>query len=224
MAATKEDIHTILRQVFVRNMSAEDADQAAERFLDLYYSDDAIDMSDAELEVNTLTSASGIVITTGDLVLTAGNCNADVGNITDVVATNCNATAGNITDVRASNVNVSVATLLTKSVAFTNVTGATCASTNAIEAGWYVIGVSANVASDVAGATSINVGDGSDDDEFCVISAVTAGSKSAWNGTAHQPELFAANTSVVLTAVGGDATFDGNGNVSVHITYMKSTI
>jgi len=82
MAATREDIRTILRQLFVRNMTAENADQAAERFLDLYFMDDAIDMSDAQVTVNTLTSDLAITSTGGDITATAGDLISTLGGLT----------------------------------------------------------------------------------------------------------------------------------------------
>jgi hypothetical protein len=266
MAATRDDITLVLRQLFVRNMTAEDADQAATRFEDLYYAEGAIDLTDTDLDcrsVNssgTVHSATKVTATTsvntatvnattavntavGNIAdMRATNCNATVGNITtaittDTRATNVNATVGNITtaittDTRATNVNATVGNITTAVIGTqvtvqsvkhtaTNVNGATVTIVDPILAGDFVIGVTATIDSNVAGATSINVGDGSDDDEFGVLSAVTAGTNFTWG--ALTPFVAAANTNVVLTAVGGGTDFDGNGNVSVFVTALRPT-
>jgi hypothetical protein len=267
-------------------MTAEDADQAATRFVDLYYAEGAIDLTDTDLDcrsVNssgTVHSATKVTATTsvntatvnattavntavGNIAdMRATNCNATVGNITtaittdtratnvnatvgnittaittDTRATNVNATVGNITtaittDTRATNVNATVGNITTAVIGTqatvqsvkhtaTNVNGATVTIVNPILAGDFVIGVTATIDSNVAGATSINVGDGSDDDEFGVLSAVTAGTNFTWG--ALTPFVAAANTNVVLTAVGGGTDFDGNGNVSVFVTALRPT-
>jgi hypothetical protein len=248
MSASRQDIQTLFRQLFVRNMTASDADEASDRLLDLYFSDGAVDVSDSNLSalnmssagncnavtvnattaVNTVDArATNVNATVGNITTAittdtrATNVNATVGNVTDVRATNVNATVGNITTVAATNINTQAALIRTAYVNFTNVNGATCSSTNAIQAGWFVIGVSGLVVNTIGnGVTSVNVGDGSDDDEFCILAANTAGTNCGWNGTAHAPELFAANTNVVLTPI--TAEFNGTGNVSVQVVYMKS--
>lgn len=364
MSASREDIRTILRQLFVRNMTSANADEAAERFLDLYFSDEAIDMSDANLTVNTLTStyyanvatvnATTAVNTAGKVTCnnltstnyvncvtvngttslntagnanvnnlvatnyvncvtanattslnTAGNANvnnlvatnycncvtinattslntAGNGNVNNLVATNyvncvtVNGTTslntagnGNVNNLVATNyvncatlnattaintagnisgnwtngtymwgttmlgtagyINAATVNAITikpmncsfksEKLTFTNVTGgATCTMVNAIVGPSYVIGVTSKITANVAGATSINVGDGSDDDEFGVLAGVVTPTNFTWS--AFTPTLYAANTNIVLTAVGGGTTFDGNGNVEVTVTYI----
>jgi hypothetical protein len=102
---------------------------------------------------------------------------------------------------------------------FTNVNGATVTQEAAITAGSFVLGIAAAITANVGGATSVNVGDGTDDDEFGVLSAVVDGTNFTWSVLT--PFVAAADTNIVLTAIGGDADFDENGNVDVYVTYIK---
>ena len=103
MAASRSDLLVIFRQMFVRNMSASDADQAATRFVDLYFSEGVVDLSDSNISTLNMSSAgncNAVTVNATAAVNTVDcrstNCNATVGNITGVVATNVNATAGNV--------------------------------------------------------------------------------------------------------------------------------
>ena len=118
MAASRNDILLCLRQMFVRNMSASDADQAATRFVDLYFSEGSVDLSDSNISTLNMSSAgncNAVTVNATTAVNTAvvrgtTSVNTAIVNATtsvrtvDVVTTNCNATTGNITTVAATNI------------------------------------------------------------------------------------------------------------------------
>jgi len=91
----------------------------------------------------------------------------------------------------------------------TGLAGATVTWANAIPAGTTVFGVTARVTTLITGATSIDIGDGTDVDIFIDGMAValdtTADLANCNDGTL-LPTTYKANTDIVLTAIGGNFT------------------
>jgi len=94
--------------------------------------------------------------------------------------------------------------------------GATSSATDLIPAGAVVLGVTVRVTTLITGATTFTIGDGTDADKWGATIALTAGTTtSGASFTAAGPTLYAAATSVVLTATGSNFTA-GAVRVTVH--------
>ena len=105
-------------------------------------------------------------------------------------------------------------------IAATTLSGATTnLGTTQIPDGAFVLGVLIRVVTVVTGATSIKIGDGSDDDKWGAGILVAAGSKNQSSDFTASPSLYTSATNVVLTAVGGAASFAG-GTVRGAIFYF----
>jgi hypothetical protein len=99
--------------------------------------------------------------------------------------------------------------------------GATATATNLIPAGSVVIGVTVRVTTTITGATSFEIGDGTDPDRWGTTIAVTSGTTTTnANTTITTVPIYAAATSVVLTANGGNFTA---GAVKVTVHYISLT-
>jgi hypothetical protein len=99
------------------------------------------------------------------------------------------------------------------------VSGATFSFTNLIPAGSMVIGVTVRVTQTVTGATSFEVGDGTDPDRWGTAIAVTSGTTTTIASfTITNPVYYTTATSVVLTANGSN--FSG-GQVRATVHYMQ---
>lgn len=102
------------------------------------------------------------------------------------------------------------------------VSGATVTATNLIPDGAVVVGVTTKVTTSLGtsnGTTGYTVGDGTDADRWGAITGTAAGTSSDnrdW--TAGTVECFTANTSVVITATGGN--FNGTGVIYVSVQYL----
>lgn len=97
--------------------------------------------------------------------------------------------------------------------------GATVTATNLIPANSIVLGVTLRVTTLITGATSFDIGDGSDVDRWGAAVAVAANTTSA-TATITSLPFYAATTSVVLTANGSNFTA---GAVRVTVHYMSTT-
>jgi hypothetical protein len=92
----------------------------------------------------------------------------------------------------------------------TTLSGATtnCGGASFIPAGSTVEGCIVRVTTLITGATSFKVGDGSDDDKWGAGILLTVGTNTTGaNFTAGSPTGYAAATTLVITAVGGAASF-----------------
>ena len=99
--------------------------------------------------------------------------------------------------------------------------GSTYTFTNLIPAGSLVVGVTIRVNTLITGATSISIGDGTDADRWGAGIAVAAGTTTTLaNATITTPPIYAAATSVVLTAAGSDFTA---GVVRATVHYISLT-
>lgn len=99
----------------------------------------------------------------------------------------------------------------------------THAFTAAIPAGATVFGVTTRVTTTITGCTSINIGDGTDADRFGAAIALTAGTtttNASW--TIASTPIYAAATDIVITAVGGGASFTA-GAMRVCVYYAAPT-
>lgn len=99
--------------------------------------------------------------------------------------------------------------------------GATVTATDLIPAGSVVLGVTVRVTTLMTGATAFDVGDGSDADRWGDDIAVAAGTTTTnANTTITAVPIYAAATSVVLTAVTSDFTA---GAVRITVHYLSLT-
>lgn len=92
----------------------------------------------------------------------------------------------------------------------TTLSGATtnCGGSTFIPAGATVDGCIVRVTTTITGATSFKIGDGSDDDKWGATIALTAGTTTTGaNFTAAAGAPYAAGANLVITAVGGAASF-----------------
>jgi hypothetical protein len=113
------------------------------------------------------------------------------------------------------------ATLDVAETELTALSGATVTATNLIPAGSFVVGVNVRVTTLITGATSFNIGDGSDADRWGATIAVGAGTTtSIVNYTANGFGQFAAANNVVLTANGSNFTA---GAVRITVYYVSLT-
>ena len=97
--------------------------------------------------------------------------------------------------------------------------GTTNIGTHPITAGMFVLGVVIYVTTLITGCTSFKVGDGTDDDHWGATIALTAGTKTSSANFTAGPALFTGNTQIVLTAVGGGASFSA-GAVRAAVFYV----
>jgi hypothetical protein len=115
-------------------------------------------------------------------------------------------------------------TLQSATVEVTGMSGATATASNLIPAGATVFGVTSYVTTEITGCTSIDIGDGSDVDLWADGSTgLTAGSTTdGTDFTGTIPTHFAATNNVVITAVGGAASFSA-GAIRLVVHYFSYT-
>lgn len=134
----------------------------------------------------------------------------DADFLGDVTVAGTLAVTGAVTYSAAIESTSAQGSLLTFSTAETEETalsGATVSATDLIPAGAVVVGVVARVTTLITGATTFQIGDGTDADKWGDAIAVAADTTtSAADFTAAGPTLYAAATDVVLTATGSDFT------------------
>lgn len=97
--------------------------------------------------------------------------------------------------------------ITTKATAVTGMSGATATASDAIPAGCYLLGITAYVDTEIEGATSFDIGDGTDADRWGAAIALAAGTEvdlSDLVGTG--PAVFTSANDVVLTANGSNFT------------------
>lgn len=131
-------------------------------------------------------------------------------------------TVGSLTHTIGSN--GAIISTLQNMATITNPSGATVDAA-LIPAGCMVLGVSARVTSSIGGCASIDVGIAGATDRFANDMGPTAGSTSDMyaNGTETQPRVYAAATSVRISAVGGAVNFDGTGTIKITVIYLDLT-
>lgn len=105
--------------------------------------------------------------------------------------------------------------------ALTGLSGATATATSLIPAGSLVLGVSCRVTTAITGATTFDVGDGSDVDAFGAAIAIALDTTTdLTDSTITAAPIYASATNVVLTANGSNFT---GGAVRVTVHYMTIT-
>jgi hypothetical protein len=110
----------------------------------------------------------------------------------------------------------SKALVKTNSTTKSALSGATVTATDLIPAGSIVLGVNVKVITLITGATSFTIGDGTDADRWGTGIAVAAGTTTTTADiTVTSAPIYAAATSVVLTAAGSNFTA-GAVEISVH--------
>lgn len=108
----------------------------------------------------------------------------------------------------------------TAEVGPTTLSGATTnIGTNPITAGFFVLGVLVYVTTAITGCTSFKIGDGTDDDKWGATIALTAETKTTSANFTASPSIYTGNTQIVLTAVGGAASFSA-GAVRAAVFYI----
>jgi len=116
-------------------------------------------------------------------------------------------------EIRVSAVNHQYTAIKTKSTLLSPMSGATHTWTNAIPAGSQVLGVTAYVTTLIEGATTMDIGDGTDADIFvdgmAVAKDTTADLADCNDGTL-LPTTYKAATNIVVTAIGGAANFSAS--------------
>lgn len=111
------------------------------------------------------------------------------------------------------------ATILVASTEKLALSGATVTATDLIPAGSIVLGVTVRVTTLITGATSFSIGDGTDADRWGATIAVAAGTTTTTaNITITSVPIYAAATSVVLTAAGSNFTA---GAVHIEVQYIN---
>lgn len=116
-------------------------------------------------------------------------------------------------DNAANGQTLQVATATTE---LTAMSGATATASNLIPAGAVVLGITARVTTTITGATTFDIGDGSDVDAFGAGIALAAGTTSDnSNWTIANAPVYASATNIVLTANGSSFT-DGDVRLTVH--------
>ena len=104
----------------------------------------------------------------------------------------------------------------TKSILLSGLTGASVTATNLIPVGSLVIGVTCRVGTGITGATSFDVGDGTDVDRFGAAIATGVATRSDLaDSTVTTAQIYTAATNVVLTANGANFA-GGSVRVTVH--------
>lgn len=100
--------------------------------------------------------------------------------------------------------------------------GTSNVGTTPILDGWFVLGVTIYVKTLITGCTSFKIGDGSDDDKWGASIALTAGTTTTGANFTASPSLYTSDTNIVLTAVGGGASFSA-GVVRATVHYIDFT-
>lgn len=137
-----------------------------------------------------------IILTTGDVILTASNL--AIGNISGSFV--------NITSVTTE---------------LTGLSGATATASSLIPDGALIVGVTVRVTTTITGATSFEIGDGSDPDRWGTLIGLTSGTTTTGaDFTIGTVEILLAAGDVVLTANGSDFTA---GAVRIVAYYMDLT-
>jgi len=117
--------------------------------------------------------------------------------------------------------NGQLTTLAQASAQSAALSGATHTFTNLIPAGALVLGVTTRVTTAVTGATTFDVGDGTDVDRWANATAITLDSTTdGTDFTIQSPQYYQAATSVVLTANGSNFT---GGVVRATVHYISFT-
>jgi hypothetical protein len=108
------------------------------------------------------------------------------------------------------------------SVLLSGISGATATATNLIPAGSIVFGVTVRVTTAITGATTFDVGDGTDVDRWGAAISINADTTTtASNFTITSVPIYASATSVVLTANGGNFSAGGV-RVTVHFARVTA--
>jgi hypothetical protein len=123
----------------------------------------------------------------------------------------------------AGTANAAFATIQSATTEETGMSGATVTATGLIPSGSLVLGVTSRVTTEITGCTSIDIGDGSTANLWANDSALTVGTTTDgtdFSGAA--PLVYAAATGVVITAVGGGASFTA-GAIRLVVHYVSFT-
>ncbi len=136
------------------------------------------------------------------------------GTVTDVIDSAS-------TKVYQNGANGQKITVQSVSATLSGLSGATATATNLIPAGSIVLGVTTRVTTLITGATSLKVGDGTDDDRWGATVGLTAGTTTTGSSfTISSVPIYTSATSVVLTANGSNFTA---GAVRVTVHYISFT-
>lgn len=179
----------------------------------------------------TATTVSGIIsgaekmqLSTSQFRLLSGVALAPRGGINNDAATTVSFSADDISMV-GSDADLGAATvkILSNAVSSGALSGGTATLSSLIPAGAVVLGTCARVTTTITGCTSFQIGDGTDVDRFGNAIALTSGTTTTnANWTISTVPSYAAATDIVLTAVGGGASFTG-GVVRMVIYYAATT-
>lgn len=124
--------------------------------------------------------------------------------------------------VQVGAVNGQAFNIETASTNLTGLSGATATATNLIPAGSIVFGVTVRVTTGITGATTFDIGDGTDVDRWGAARPIAAGTTTtAANFTITSVPIYASATSVVLTANGSNFTA-GDVRVTVHFARLTA--
>ena len=173
--------------------------------------------SDAALSVLTTGATALTLDAGGSAAVNVGTTNASAVNI---AAPGITTTIGEtLTGLGANGAAWNVQTATTE---LTGLSGATATASSLIPAGSMVIGVSTRVTTAITGATSFDIGDGSDVDRWGASIAIGL-------GTTSDPTDFADNTIQWQTSAAGDVVLTANGgsfsagDVRIVVTYLSLT-
>jgi hypothetical protein len=125
----------------------------------------------------------------------------------------------NYPSVRMRGPSGSLTQIQNATVTLSGLSGATATATNFIPAGSIVLGVTVRVLTAITGATTFDIGDGTDVDRWGAGRAIAVGTTTtAANFTITSIPIYASATSVVLTANGSNFTA---GEVKLSIAYIS---
>lgn len=160
--------------------------------------------------------ARTFILGAGAIEIPSNSVPFKMGSSGDVIFTRVAANKVGIAGTSGGTTNVATAV-----EALTGMSGATVTSSNLIPAGCFLVGVSVYVDTAIEGATSFNIGDGTDADRWgasIAVDAATTTSIADYTATGYG-EFTAAND-VVLTGVGGSFSA---GAVTVTAHYIDLT-
>ncbi len=142
----------------------------------------------------------------------------ELGTATDVDLKLAPGGTGNLIVAAANGIGTNVKTATSEETAMS---GAAVTASNLIPAGSFVLGVTVRVTTEIEGATTFTIGDGSDVDRWGTGIALAAGTTTTIaDFTAAGFGQFVAANDVVLTATGSDFTA---GAVRITVHYLDLT-
>lgn len=162
---------------------------------------------------NKLKLASGGATVTGTLAVSSAATLSST-----LAVTGASTLTGNLVKAIGSGAALNIKTATEE---LTALSGATAVTTSLVAAGCLVLGVATRVTTEITGATSFTIGDGTDADAFGTGIALTAGTTTNLDDyTITAPAIYTGGFDVTLTATGSNFTA---GAVRIAVCYLDMT-